>query len=282
VDDSRFARDTAVERDRDGRYVGAVDPGWAVIHGAAPNGGYLMALAARAMRDPVPQHPDPVTLTAHFLAPPAVGEVVVDVEVLRSGRRHSTVAATLSQGGDAKVRLLGAFGDLASAEGPTRVDRRPPELPPIETCVPFTDEAEKRAETGGFPPPPIAQRFDHRMPREVLGWTQGRPSGRAHIGGYLRWRDEAPMDTLGLLVVSDCYPPPIFDADLGDIGWVPTIELTVQVRARPAPGYLAGWFATEAVTEGYLEEDGEVWDADGRLVALSRQLALAARPARPA
>jgi hypothetical protein len=70
----------------------------------------------------------------------------------------------------------------------------------------------------------------------------------------------------------------VFDAGLGDIGWVPTIELTVQVRKRPAPGYLTGWFHTEAVTAGYLEEDGEVWDADGDLVVLSRQLALAARP----
>jgi hypothetical protein len=280
VERSRFERDTAVERTGDGRYTGAIDPGWAVIDGAAPNGGYLMALAARAMRDPVPEHPDPVTLTAHYLAPPAVGEVEVAVEVLRSGRRHSTIAATVSQGGEDKVRLLGAFGDLSRAEGPTRIDRRPPELPPIEACVAFTDEAETEARTGGFPPPPIAQRFDHRMPSAVLGWTQGRPSGRGHIGGYLRWRDGSEMDTLGLLVVADCYPPAIFDAALGDIGWVPTIELTVQVRARPAPGFLAGWFATEAVTDGYLEEDGEVWDADGRLVVLSRQLALAARPKR--
>src|SRR5690606_7778345 len=121
MDASRFERDTAVERIADGRYAGVVDPGWAVIDGAAPNGGYLMALAARAMRDPVPAHPDPVTLTAHFLAPPTVGEVEVAVEVLRTGRRHSTLAATLSQEGEPKVRLLGAFGDLAAAEGPTRV-----------------------------------------------------------------------------------------------------------------------------------------------------------------
>jgi hypothetical protein len=278
VEEGRFARDTAVERLGDGRYAGRIDPGWAVIDGAAPNGGYLMALAARAMRDPVAQHPDPVTLTAHFLAPPTDGEVEVDVEVLRSGRHHSTVAATLRQGGDDKVRLLGAFGDLAGAEGPTRVDRHPPELPPLERCVDFTTASEAKAREGGFQPPPIALRFDHRIPAEVLGWTEGAPSGRGHIGGYLRWRDGEPMDTLGLLVVADCYPPAVFDSGIGDIGWVPTIELTVQVRKRPSPGYLAGWFTTEAVTAGYLEEDGEVWDADGDLVVLSRQLALAARP----
>jgi hypothetical protein len=278
VEQGRFARDTAVERLEEGRYGGRIDAGWAVIDGAAPSGGYLMALAARAMRDPVPQHPDPVTLTAHFLAPPVAGDVEVEVEVLRRGRRHSTVAATLRQGGDDKVELLGAFGDLTHAEGPTRVDRRPPDLPPLTACVDFTSESRTRAEAGGFPPPPIAVRFDHRMPAEVLGWTQGTPSGRGHIGGYLRWADGAPMDTLGLLVVADCYPPAVFDSGIGDLGWIPTIELTVQVRKRPAPGYLAGWFTTESVTAGYLEEDGEVWDADGDLVVLSRQLALAARP----
>ncbi|MEX1178373.1 MAG: thioesterase family protein [Nitriliruptor sp.] len=278
MDPSRFERDTAVERIADGRYGGHIDPGWAVIDGAAPNGGYLMALAARAMRDPVPAHPDPVTLTAHYLAPPTVGEVEIDVTVLRSGRRHSTIEATLSQAGQAKVRLLGAFGDLATAAGPTRVDRRPPELPPVEACVDFTAESERRAASGGFAPPPIAVRFDHRMPASVLGWTQGAPSGRGHVGGHLRWRDEAPMDTLGLLVVADCYPPAVFDSGIGEVAWVPTIELTVQVRARPAPGYLTAWFRTEAVTTGYLEEDGEVWDVDGELVVLSRQLALAARP----
>jgi hypothetical protein len=69
----------------------------------------------------------------------------------------------------------------------------------------------------------------------------------------------------------------VFNTGDSTLGWVPTIELTVQVRKRPAPGYLATRFVTEAVTRGYLEEDGEVWDADGELVVLSRQLALVAR-----
>jgi hypothetical protein len=275
---NRFDRDTAVDRRSEGRYRGVVDPGWAVLDGAAPNGGYLLAMAARAMRDPLPHHPDPVSVTAHFLAPPQDGQVDIDVEVVRSGRRHSTVSAVMRQEGRETMRVLGSFGDLSTAEGPTRVDRPRPPLPPREACVAFTDEAEKQADEHAFPPPPIAVRFDHHMPAEVLGWTRGHPSGRGEIGGYLAWRDGATMDTLGLLVVADCYPPAVFGAGIGDVNWVPTIELTLQVRKRPAPGYLAGWFTTQAVTDGYLEEDGEVWDADGDLVLLSRQLALAARP----
>jgi hypothetical protein len=272
----RFERDTAVERIGEGRYRGGIDPGWAVIHGAAPNGGYVMALAARAMRAPL-SHPDPVSLTAHFLAPPTPGGVTVEVEVLRTGRRHSTVSASLRQDDRELARLLGTFGDLSAAAGPTRVDRHPPDLPPKDECVAFTDQAEQRA-SGALPAPPIALRFDHHIPATALGWTQRAPSGNGAIGGYVSWRDGAPMDTLGLLVVADCYPPAVFESGIGGFGWVPTIELTVQVRKRPSPGDLRAWFTTTAVTNGYLEEDGEVWDADGDLVVLSRQLALAARP----
>lgn len=275
--ESRFERDTAVHTAGDGRYRASIDPGWAVLQDAAPNGGYVMALAARAMRDPVP-HPDPVSLTAHFLAPAAPGDVDIDVEVVRTGGRHSTVAARLWQEGRECTRLLGTFGDLGAPDGPSRVYRRRPPLPPIEACVDATALGIARTEAGGFEAPPVLRRFDHRMPAELTGWADGAPTGRGEMGGYVRWADEAPMDTLGLVAVVDCYPPAVFNLADADIGWVPTVELTVQIRKRPAPGYLAAWMTTEAITGGYLEEDGEVWDADGDLVALSRQLALVARP----
>jgi acyl-coenzyme A thioesterase PaaI-like protein len=274
---SRFARDTAVEPLGEGRFAATVDPGWAVLGGGAANGGYLMALAARAMRHDLPEHPDPITLTAHFLRPPAPGEVQVDVEVVRAGRRTATVGASLRQDGRECVRLLGAFADLSVRNGPTRVDRSPPAWPPVEDCVDATTRGVEQARAGGFPAPPILTRFDHRWPTELATWSEGRPVGRGEMGGYLRWADDAEMDTLGLLVVADCYPPAVFNSGDSALGWVPTVELTVQVRKRPAPGYLAARFTTEAVTAGILEEDGEVWDAEGDLVVLSRQLALAAR-----
>lgn len=273
---TRFERDTAVERVGAGHYRGAVDPGWSVVEGGAPNGGYLMAIGARAMREDV-AHPDPVSLTAHFLSVPEPGAVDVHVEVVRRGRRHSTVAARVMQGDQERVRLLGAFGDLGTAEGPTRVDREPPPLPPIDVCSDASAIDVERARAGGYPIPPIVERLDRRSPDAVLRWAEGVPTGRGEMGGWTAWPDADVVDTLGLLVVADGYPPAVFNTGDSSLGWVPTVELTVQVRRRPAPGNLAAWFTTTAISDGYLEEDGEIWDADGHLVALSRQLALAAR-----
>ena len=61
---------------------------------------------------------------------------------------------------------------------------------------------------------------------------------------------------------------------LGKIGWVPTIELTVHVRQRPAPGWVCGQFVTEDLHDGRMIESGTLWDSTGALFARSRQLAM--------
>ena len=66
-------------------------------------------------------------------------------------------------------------------------------------------------------------------------------------------------------------------AQLG--GWAPTVELTVHIRGVPAPGPLRCSFRSRFVHDGLLDEDGEIWDSTGVLVAQSRQLALIPRPA---
>lgn len=268
-----FAADTAVERLDDHVFRGRLTDRWLVLGDAAPNGGYLMAVAARAMASAA-ERPDPVTVTGHFVRPAAPGDVEIRTEIVKAGRRHTTVAARFLQNGRECVRLLGTFGDLTAAEGPTRVDRRPPDLPPVEQCRDMNAAVD---ETGQGFAPPVFQRFDHRMPPGMMDWAAGRPLGRGLIEGWCRFAGEEPMDPFGLLIVADAYPPAIFNAG-EPIGWTPTIELTVQVRKHPAPGWLSTRFTSETMTRGYLEEDGEVWDADGDLVALSRQLALVARP----
>jgi acyl-CoA thioesterase len=267
----RFTIDTAVQRVGTERYAAECRAGWRVIGGSAPNGGYLLAIGARAMADRA-ERPDPVTVTAHFLTPPELGPVEVVTELVREGGRHRTVAARLVQDGRECVRLIGTFGDLARADGPTQVIRERPPWPPVEALP------DPTTGLGDLPTPEILARLEHRMPPENVAWTRGAPSGRGVNGGWCRWPDGGEMDVLGLLFVADAYAPAVFDLGVAEVAWAPTIELTVQVRARPRPGWLATRFTTHALIDGYFEEDGELWDADGHLVALSRQLALAGRP----
>jgi acyl-CoA thioesterase len=82
--------------------------------------------------------------------------------------------------------------------------------------------------------------------------------------------DGAPPDLLALPLLVDSTAPAVLELGAGST----TIQLTVHLRARPAPGWLAGRAVTRFVSGGYHEEDFEIWDSAGALVAQSRQLAL--------
>jgi len=77
-------------------------------------------------------------------------------------------------------------------------------------------------------------------------------------------------DLLALPLIVDAAPPAVLELGIAST----TVELTVHLRARPAPGWLACRTWTSYVGGGYHEEDFEVWDSAGTLVAQSRQLAL--------
>jgi len=64
---------------------------------------------------------------------------------------------------------------------------------------------------------------------------------------------------------------------LGATGWAPTVELTWHMRAVPRPGPLAVACRARHVSGGWFDEEAEVWDSAGRLVAQSRQIARVGR-----
>jgi acyl-CoA thioesterase len=260
---SEFDADTAVSRAGD-RWHAVVSDRWDV--GVNPNGGYVLALLLRAMGGDMAL-PDPLTVTAHYLRPPDHGDASIKVDVVRSGRRFATATAALDQDGRERVRALATFGDLAAAEGPTRIDARPPDLPPPDECH---DLLVGRSAEGLSAAPVIMQRFDVRLP-EPLGWPLGQRRGVPRLDGWIRFHDQRAPDLLSLAVFADAFPPPILDVI--PASWVPTLELTVHLRKRPEPGWLRAVFETRVLRDGLLEEDGELWDGAGDLVAMSRQLA---------
>jgi hypothetical protein len=265
----RFTRDTAVERTGPDRFRAYLSEGWLVMDDSALNGGYLMATCARAMVV-VAERPHPVTITGHFMRRPAVGPAEIRTQVLKGHGRHQTVSAALFQDNAECLRVTGTFADLALADGPMLVRRRPPELPRHASLPPADLSNDGRT-------PEIYRRLDIRMPQGQTRWTHGEPDGSGEFSGYTGWSDTDRVDVLGLLVLADAYPPVVFNVESGFAAWAPTIELTLQIRGVPALGPLRARFETRSVTNGYFEEDGELWDSEGRLVALSRQLAMVGR-----
>ena len=256
---SEFDAATAVAADGSALIV----DGWD-INGNA-NGGYLMAMAGRAMRD-ASGRPHPITVTGHYLAPGKPGPVQIDSTVVKAGRRFATVSAQMHTGGKPMMQLVGAFGDLADATSFEHAGSVPPDLPPFDQCV-QRDRAQGSADVG------LSDRIDVRLNPAHMGWLTGERTGDAEIAGWFAFRDGRPIDTLALLMICDAFPPAVFNLDMPP-GWVPTVEYTVHVRAVPAPGPLMCVFRTHFVSSGFLNEDGEVWDSTGRLVAQSRQLGL--------
>jgi acyl-CoA thioesterase len=98
-------------------------------------------------------------------------------------------------------------------------------------------------------------------------------AGEATVSGWIRLADGVAPDTRSLVLFADAFPPSLFGA-LGMVGWVPTVELTVHVRRRPASGWILGRLATNDLHDGRMIEDGTLWDETGALVAQSRQLGL--------
>jgi hypothetical protein len=102
-------------------------------------------------------------------------------------------------------------------------------------------------------------------------------SGSAHgvVGGWLGLRERRPLDAAAIALLADAWFPAPWPR-LAALAPAPTIDLTVHFRSPlPLPdSMLLGRFVNREVSDGFFDEDGELWTPDGTLVAQSRQLGL--------
>lgn len=256
-----FDTDTAVAFVGEGVFSATITGRWNRLLGG-PLGGYLVAICLQALRQTAPFE-DPVVLSAFFLRPAESGPAEVHAELVRAGRRMATGEAKLVQGGKERVRILATFSDLARASGLTTVLNAPPKLPPPERSL---DLLQGRSVSGMT----IAERVEYRVP-QAPGWLQGEPTGEPACELWARLTGGRDPDALALALIVDALPLAVLE--LGQPGST-TLELTVHIRAHPAPGWLACRNHTRHVIDGLHEEDAEIWDSRGKLVAQSRQLAM--------
>jgi Acyl-CoA thioesterase C-terminal domain/Acyl-CoA thioesterase N-terminal domain len=255
-----------------GRYAAELDPAWRI--GTKANGGYLLALVARAALDAAgPDHPHPVAASAHYLAAPRPGPAEIEVAVLRRGRSAVQLRAGLLVGGSRCVEALVTCGRLPAGGAPYWDGVPVPQLPAEEDCVPVPPEDPR------FPVPMFGE-VALRLDPATAGFALGRPAGAGEIRGWARISPQPP-DPYALLVAVDCLPPATFDLGLAG-SWVPTLELTAHLRALPAAGPLRVRQRARLVAHDRVDEDCDVWDSTGALVASGRQLAAVRLPRAPA
>ena len=263
-----FDAATAVTKVRDGVYTAVLAEDYSVL--GNPNGGYLLAVVARAATEHLAEvgteHPHCLAASASFVRAPRCGEVEVELAVHRAGTRISHVRATVRQDGHVAVDAQLSCGRLAPVADVRYQVPCPLSLPDVAAC-------ERRPADGleGITVA-IMDRVDLRLDRATTGFVRGEFTDTAEVRGWLRLADGRPMDALSLLFVLDVLPPATFA--IGSMGWVPTIQLSAYVRALPAAGWLMARQIARYVADGLVDEVCELWDANGNVVAQATQLAM--------
>lgn len=258
----RFDHDTTTRRLSDGEHEAELAAAWNI--GPVPNGGYQAALSCRAALVELGA-PDLVNVTSYFVGASAPGPTRLRVEVLKRGRSNSMASVSLAQGGRERVRSLVAAGDLGALTGLELHHEGPPEMPAPERCLHLSPAVTSA--------PEVLRQVELRLDPATAAFARGERGAATELRGWLRFADGRPADGLALAFFADVLPPTVFN-HLGVMRWVPTLELTTQVRRRPAPGWVRLRMVTRHVSAGHFEEDGEIWDERGELVALSRQRAM--------
>ena len=138
-------------------------------------------------------------------------------------------AARATGGGEGPPRMGGRVGrsDVPAPTG--RRARRHPDRAPRGHSASQVRAVLTQGGLHGHDRAP-APSGDHSLPGVA---SAGRRAGRDP--GWTRFDDGRPP-TLSLLFTVDAVPPPTYM--IGSSGWVPTLQMSTYVRARPAPGWL--------------------------------------------
>ncbi|KRB74960.1 hypothetical protein ASE01_16420 [Nocardioides sp. Root190] len=227
-----------------------------------PNGGYVLALLQHAVLQES-AHPDALSISITYFRPALPGPGEIRVREVRRGRRVSTYDAVLVQADKEIAHAVVSTHDWEAAGTVEHTPHAAPVIPRPEDCEDF----------GALVPTgmvPVLDRYAYRSP-EVPGWLSGKPSGVTESLGWIRAADGRPVDALLAGAMTDAFAP--VTAEIGHLASA-TIQLTVHYRRRPETLWALGHVTSRHVIAGYHDEDVELWDEQGRLIAQSRQLAI--------
>jgi acyl-coenzyme A thioesterase PaaI-like protein len=230
-------------------------------------GGYGLALAAAAIEQEASAGGDGPArtiraITMHFLRPFVPGPFRAEVAIERTGRTVTTATARLSCNG----KLCGIATATLAGERPS----------PAFTDLVMPDVAPIGDEPPSSAPPfvPAHAHFDF-WPR----FTSRRTApGPLLVGGWILPKAPEPLTPGLLCAYGDIWVPAVYHRLERPIAAMSS-DFTCHVRmplpdpatSRPVEPVLCV-LRTAAAGHGFVDEDTEIWLADGALVAQTRQL----------
>ena len=253
----------------DGTFTADLPAEWTI--GGKPHGGFLMALLAKAAitlnTGNGASLVDPLAVSAQFLRPPGVGPVLLRTDVRQTGQRATVVSVHIEQRGRSCVEGTVTTGRLPRDRAAWSDLPNQPAEPPGNALDVSTLPAAATFRLG--------ESCDVRLDPTGAGFLYGHVGDPLRLRLWVRPRGEQ-ADPLFALVAGDISMP--VTANLGRVGWSPTVQLTALIRSRPAPGWLRVQVDCRAVHGMWFDSDATVVDSTGRLVCQARQLALTALP----
>lgn len=255
-----FENDTAINQKNENTFEINITENWNINKTA--NGGYLLAMITRVLEHFSTKKSTPI-ITANFMTRCTQGPAEIKIATIHESRQFHRISASIIQDKIERVRACGTFVDPAGENHETILETGPPELENIDQCVLIPS----------IPNYSLYDQMDIYLDPSCAGWFKNELAEISMHKGWIKFKDNRPHDLASIALFTDAFPPPVM-ASQGIVAWVPTIEFSYNVRTIPETEWCKGIFRTRFITNGICEEDGELWDESGNLVAISRQISL--------
>ena len=239
--------------------------------GSTPHGGYLMAIMHKALTSALP-HSCAISSSIQYLDRTEPREIEIHVDVLRVSKGSSTGRVTIIQDDLVKCIYTGTCSDFEHMRGFNGLTTPVPEIFKTADKKDFKNLNYENIKPGFTPA--FVKQVDCSVHPDHAWWNReldiDNKDNEARCSAFLEMEGGTP-DQFCLSFYSDILPPVVCNK-YGALGWIPTITLTTHIRKLPSTSVLYADFNATDINKGYFEQDCNIWDLDGNLVASSRQL----------
>ena len=247
----------------EGRFLGQTHPGYANMVG--PFGG----ITAAQMLQAVMQHPDllgePTALNVNFCAAVADGPFEIHAQAVRTNRSTQHWWVSMSQGDDV---VITATAVTAKRRATLRAqDAGMPQVPSADQVPPMA----------GKPPVAWIERYDIRYLEGALPKTwDDSDSGDSHSLVWMADSEPRALDLQSLTAYADVFFPRLWlrrarRVPIGTVSMGVYFHASAEDLAACSGGFVLGSARAQVMHDGFQDQTGVLWSADGRCLASTHQ-----------